>query len=104
MINAFDDAMGRLFADPNLAREAIYQTPGDDPVTIRVIARRADQVLDFGDTRVHTGNSMFDVLVSEVLDPRPDDTLIVDGETYIVQGEPARDPERLVWTLDVRPA
>ncbi len=103
MTNAFDDAMGSLFADPNLAREAIYQKPGVDPVTIRVIARRADQVLDFGDTRVHTGNSMFDVLVSEVLDPRPDDTLIVDGETYIIQGEPVRDPERLVWTLDVRP-
>jgi hypothetical protein len=104
MINAFDDAMNRIFADPSLAREAIYQKPGVDPITVRVIARQADQVLDFGDTRVHTGNSMFDVLVSDVLEPRPDDTLLVDGESYIVQGEPVRDPERLVWTLDVRPA
>jgi hypothetical protein len=102
MINAFDDAMGRLFADPNLAREAIYQKPGSEPVTVRVITREADQVLDFGDTRVHTGNSMFDVLVSDVSDPRPDDTLIVNGENYIIQGEPLRDQERLVWTLDVR--
>ena len=104
MINAFDDAMGRLFADPNLAQEAIYQKPGSEPVTVRVISKQADQVLDFSDTRVRTGNSMFDVLVSDVLEPRPDDTLIVDGESYIIQGEPLRDPERLVWTIDVRPA
>ena len=104
MTNAFNDAMNRLFADHNLAREAIYQKPGIDPVTVRVIARQADQVMEFGDTHVHTGNSMFDVLVSDILDPRPSDTLIVDGENYIIQGEPVRDQERLVWTLDVRPA
>ncbi len=102
MINAFKDAMGHLFADPNLAREAIYQKPGVAPVTVRVITRQADQVMDFGDTRVHTGNSMFDVLAVDTLDPRPGDTLIVDGENYIIQGEPVRDQERLVWTLDVR--
>ena len=104
MINAFDDAMNRLFADPNLAREAIYQKSDNEPVTVRVIARQADQVLDFGDTRVHSRNSMFDVLASDVLDPRPDDTLIVNGESYIIQGEPVRDQERLIWTLDVRSA
>jgi hypothetical protein len=102
MTNAFDDAMNRLFADPNLAREAIYQKPDVAPVTVRVIARQADQVLGFGDTRVRTGNSMFDVLAVDISDPRPGDTLIVDGESYIVQGEPVRDQERLVWTLDVR--
>ena len=104
MINAFDDAMGRLFADPNLAQEATYQGPDADPVTVRVIARQADQVMAFGDTRVHTGTSMFDVLVSDVLEPRPGDTLILKGENYVIQGEPVRDPERLVWTIDVRPA
>ena len=37
--------------------------------------------------------------------PRPGDQLTVDGETFVIQGEPERrDPDRLVWTLDVRPA
>jgi hypothetical protein len=28
---------------------------------------------------------------------------MISGETFIVQGEPERrDPDRLVWTLDVR--
>jgi hypothetical protein len=31
--------------------------------------------------------------------------LTVDGADYVIQGEPERrDPDRLIWTLDVRPA
>ena len=29
--------------------------------------------------------------------------IVLDGEVFIVQGEPMRDRERLVWTLDLRP-
>jgi hypothetical protein len=28
---------------------------------------------------------------------------VIDGESFVVQGEPVRDRERLVWTLDKRP-
>jgi len=98
-------AVDVLFADPNLAREAVYRDQGTgDPVSIRIIARRPDQVFDFGNTRIHTETSLFDVRVSEVPGPRPGDTLEVDGETFVVQGEPVRDSERLIWTLDTRPA
>jgi hypothetical protein len=45
------------------------------------------------------------VRASEVANPRPGDQLTVGGETFVVQGEPdRRDPDRLVWTLDARPA
>jgi hypothetical protein len=44
------------------------------------------------------------VRTSEVADPRPDDHLAVGGDTFVIQGEPERrDPDRLVWTVDVRP-
>jgi hypothetical protein len=47
----------------------------------------------------------FEVRASEVAYPRPADQLIVDGRTFVVQGEPERrDPDRLIWVLDVRPA
>jgi len=98
-------AVDVLFGDPNLARDAIYRDQGTgDPVAIRVIARRPDQVFDFGDTRIHTETSLFDVRVSEVPSPRPGDTLEIDGEIFVVQGEPVRDSERLIWTLDTRPS
>ena len=104
-MSAVAAAIDVLFGDPNLAREAVYRVQGTgDPVAIRVIARRPDQVFDFGDTRVHTETSLFDVRVSEVPSPRPGDTLEVDGETFVVQGEPVRDSERLIWSLDTRPS
>jgi hypothetical protein len=57
----------------------------------------------FGDTRIHAETATFEVRASEVANPRPDDQLIVDGQTFVIQGEPERrDPDRLVWTLDVR--
>ena len=34
----------------------------------------------------------------------PGDRLTVDGEDYLVQGEPVGDTERLVWTLEAYPA
>jgi hypothetical protein len=48
---------------------------------------------------------LFEVRASEVAEPRPGDRLTVDGTDYVIQGEPERrDPDRLIWTLDVRPA
>jgi len=97
-------AVDVLFGDPNLARETVYRVQGTgDPVAIRVIARRPDQVFDFGNARFHTETSLFDVRVSEVPSPRPGDTLEIDGQTFVLQGEPVRDSERLIWTLDMRP-
>ena len=44
-----------------------------------------------------------DMRVSELSDPRPGDQLTLGDETFVIQGEPKRDRERLVWTLDLRP-
>ena len=45
-----------------------------------------------------------DLRVAEVPDPRPGDRVEIDGEAFLIQGEPVRDRERLVWTVDLRPA
>jgi hypothetical protein len=53
--------------------------------------------------RIRTETATFEVRSSEVANPRPNDQLTVDGQTFVIQGEPEqRDPDRLVWTLDVR--
>jgi hypothetical protein len=83
--------------------DAVYTPAGGEPVPVRVIARRPDTIVGFGETRIHTETATFEVRASEATNPRPDDQLIVDGEAFIVQGEPERrDPDRRVWTLDVR--
>ncbi len=103
-MSAIAAAFETLFADPNVARDAVYTPQGGQPVGIRVVARRPDRVLEFGDTRIMTESTMFDVRVAEVAEPRSGDSLAVDGDTFVVQGEPVRDAERLIWTVGVRPA
>ena len=105
MTNAFEQAMAGIFADPNMSQQAVYTPATGEPKTVRVIARRPDEVIGFGETRIHAETTLFDVKTSEIPDPRPGDRLTVSGVDYVVQGEPERrDPDRLVWTLDVRPA
>ena len=90
--------------DPNLGRDATYEPADGEPAAVRVIARRADAVTEFGGARLWSETTRFDLRVAEVADPRPGDRIMIDGEAFVVQGEPVRDRERLVWTLDVRPA
>ena len=85
--------------------DALYRPAGGEPVTVRVIARRPDTIVGFGETRIHAETATFEVRASEPASPRPDDQLAVGGETFVVQGEPERrDPDWLVWILDVTPA
>jgi len=105
MTGAFEAAAADLFANPDVARDATYRPGGSgDGTSIRVIVRSLDRLLDVGEVRVQTATAMFDVRVAEIPDPRPGDTLAVDGDAFVVQAEPARDAEGLVWTLDSRPA
>jgi len=85
--------------------DALYTPQGGIAKDIRVIATRPDEIVGFGNTRVHTETALFEVRASEVAQPNPGDLLTIDGTDYVVQGEPERrDPHRLVWTLDTRPA
>jgi len=99
----FQDAVDATFQAFGI--DAVYTPAGGEPVSVRVIVRHPDTIVGFGETRIHAETSTFEVRASEVGSPRPDDQLTVGGETFVVQGEPERrDPDRLVWTLDMRPA
>lgn len=102
-MTVFEGAVHATFAAFGI--DAVYTPAGGEPVSVRVIATRPDTIVGFGETRIHTGTATFEVRASEVADPRPDDQLTVVGEAFVVQGEPERrDPDRLVWSLDVRSA
>jgi hypothetical protein len=103
-MNAVTIAMDALFADSNIGVEAVYTAGGGNPVLVRVVARRGDSVTGFGDAKLWSETQLFDLRVSEVAEPRPGDRIEIDGEAFLIQGEPIRDPERLIWTLDVHPA
>ena len=91
-------------AGPQSASTLSYTRPVN-PVPVRVIARRPDTIVGFGETRMHTETATFELRTSQVANPRPGDQLTVGAETFVVQGDPERrDPDRLVWSPDVRPA
>ena len=103
-MSAFAAAVGAIFADPNIGRDAVYTPEGGAPVLVRVVARRADAVTDFGDVRLWSETTRVDLQVAEVANARPGDRIEIEGDAFLIQGEPVRDRERLVWTVDLRPA
>ena len=96
-------ALDALFADGNIGQSAVYTPDGGAPVLVRVVARRADAVSDFGDARLWSETTRIDLRVAEVANPRPGDRIEIDGDAFLIQGQPVRDRERLVWTVDLRP-
>jgi hypothetical protein len=101
-MTAFAGAVDATFAA--FGTDATYTPAGGEPIPVRVIASRPDTIVGFGETRIHVETATFEVRESEVANPRPGDQLTIGGVTFVVQGEPERrDPDRLVWTLDVAP-
>jgi hypothetical protein len=79
--------------------EAVYTPAGGEPVPVRMIARRSDTIVGFGEARIHSETATFELRASEVANP--DDQLTVAGDTFVIQGEPERrDLDRLVWAVD----
>ena len=98
-MSAFADAIDDLFADPNMAVTVSYQGR-----SIRALVRRPDRDVEFSDITVHTGTAVFDIRRRDVPEPHAGHIIIHDGDSFVVQGEPRLDAERLIWTLDTRPA
>ena len=103
-MSVFAAAIDTLFVDPNLARDALYIPAGGAPRLVRVVTRRADELTSFGEARLWSETTRIDLRVAEVPNPRPGDRIELDGDAFLIQGEPVRDRERLVWTVDLRPA
>ena len=103
LMTEFQGAVDATFAAFGI--DAVYTPAGGAPVSVRVIAKRPDTIVGFGETRVHAETATVELQASDIASPRPDDQLTVGGETFVVQGEPERrDPDWLVWSLDVRPS
>ena len=98
-MTAFADALDDLFTDPNMAVAVSYQGQ-----SIRALVRRPDCDIEFSDITVQTSTAVFEIRRREVLAPLAGNIIVHDGDSFVVQGEPRLDAERLIWTLDTRPA
>ena len=103
-MNAFAAAVDAIFQDANMAAEATWTPQGGAPLPVRVIRRAPDEVSSFGSARILSETTLVDVRVSDMASPKPGDTIIIGPDTFTIQGEPKRDRERLIWTLELIPA
>lgn len=103
-MGTFAAMVDALFLNESMAVDASYVPVAGDPATVRVMQKRPDEVTDFGAARLWSEATVFDLRVSDVAAPAAGDQIVIGTETFVVQGEPKRDRERLIWTLDTRPA
>ena len=58
----------------------------------------------FGSARILSETLIADIRVSDLPDPRPRDLIVIGADSYAIQGEPIRDRDRLIWTVELVPA
>ena len=104
-MTVFAAAMDRIFANPSMAVVALWISgTTSEERTIRVIRRAPDRITEFGAARLMSDTMVLDVRVSDLADPRPGDLIVIGTDSFTIQGEPLRDSDRLIWTLDLRPS
>jgi len=102
-MTAFAIAMNVIFADRNMAVDALWLAGGIGlGVPVRVIRKSPDEITPFGAGRILTETTMLDARVADMPTPTPGDLIRIGAEDFILQGEPKLDRERLIWTLNMR--
>ena len=103
--SAFAAAIDLLFTDANIGREAIWRAGGSGiGVDVKVVFRAPDTTASFGGGRFVAQSRFIDVRISEVPVLAPGDTFEIGSTIYLVQGEPTRDDDNLIWSAEVRAA
>jgi hypothetical protein len=104
-MTVFAAALDRIFATPAMAVAAVWiSATTSEERPIRVIRRAPDRITEFGAGRFVSDTMMVDVRLSDLPAPTPGDLIIIGADSYTIQGEPLRDRERLIWSLDLRPS
>ena len=101
-MNAFSAAMDRIFGHPDMATSAVWIAAGtSEERPIRLIRRAPDRITEFGSARILSETLTADIRVSDLPDPQSGDLIVIGADSYAIQGEPIRDRDRLIWTLDL---
>ncbi len=104
-MNAFSAAMNRIFGHPDMATSAVWIAAGtSEERPIRLIRRAPDRITEFGSARILSESLTADIRISEFTDPREGDLIVIGADSFAIQGEPIRDRDRLIWTVELIPA
>ncbi len=104
-MSVFAAAMDRIFGHLDMSVSAVWIASGtSEERPIRLIRRAPDRITEFGSARILSETQTADIRVSDLPEPRPGDLIVIGAESYAIQGEPIRDRDRLIWTVELMPA
>ena len=102
-MTAFDLATDSLFADQNLAVDALMRLGGTGPAqAIRVIRAMPDRFANFGEGRFVVDTVLLNIRPADAPVLTAGDTVEIAGQFHEIQGTPARDSDRLIWLAEAR--
>jgi hypothetical protein len=102
-MTAFAFATDTMFADPNMAVDAVYRAGGTGaPLPCRIILTAPDAVAEFNAGRFVVDTVIVAVRTAQVPALAIGDTFLVGSETLQLFGEPQRDALRLLWKAQAR--
>jgi hypothetical protein len=101
-MTVFDDALGRLFAEPAWAEAGTYRAPPAAPVPVTVYRARHDPLIALDAVQVRAPGWEAHVSQAEVpVRPRPGtDTLTISSVVYAIR-DVEEDAERTEWRLAI---
>ncbi|MDT8858474.1 hypothetical protein RNZ50_26305 [Paracoccaceae bacterium Fryx2] len=102
-MTAFDLATNSLFADQNLAVDALLRVGGTGlALAIRVIRAMPDGFASFGEGRFVVDTVLLNIRLADAAALTAGDTVEIAGQQHEIQGTPTRDTYRLVWLAEAR--
>jgi len=100
-VTIFDTSINTLFADDNLAVDAIYTPIVGAPVSVRCIRTIEDeQTFQFSGGQV-VNKIKADVRVSDVTTISAGDSLTIGSTTYKITNPQMRDIGQLIWSMEL---
>jgi hypothetical protein len=98
-MNAFDDAMAVLVADPNLGSEAAYRQGGDGPpVALRVLRSSPDRVANAFGTEILSATDILSVAIATLPDLAAGDSFAL-GSDLLTVTHAERDAFGTAWRV-----
>ena len=102
-MTVFDVAVQALFADPNIAEQALWRPGGAGPgVPVSIIRTPPQPEFDIGGVKLVQDGMMFDVSAGMAPTIDENDTIETAGIVYVIQAPPVRTMDGRIWRLDVR--
>lgn len=102
-MTVFSAMFDTLYADPNIAKDAVYVPPGGGEGTPCRAVRSTlpdEQIVGYGAAGVIVGSDVFELRRTEVPDPAAEGRLTVGGIDYVIKGDPRAAADGRLWIVE----